>query len=70
MFNQDCMAAHDSNTIITFADDITVLGLFTDDDETAYREQVRDSNLSLNPCTYADSWWCSSSSFCCSVRET
>uniref|UniRef100_A0A8C7GLL8 Reverse transcriptase domain-containing protein n=1 Tax=Oncorhynchus kisutch TaxID=8019 RepID=A0A8C7GLL8_ONCKI len=55
LFTHDCMARHDSNTIIKFADDTTVLGLITDNDETAYREQVRDlarwcqnNNLSLN----------------------
>jgi hypothetical protein len=44
-----------SNTIIKFADDTTVLGLITDNDETAYRDEVRDlavwcqdDNLSLN----------------------
>jgi hypothetical protein len=37
----DCTARHDSNTIIKFADDTTVVGLITDNDETAYRE-VRD----------------------------
>ena len=49
------MAKHDSNTIIKFADDTTVVGLITDNDETAYREEVRDlavwlkdNNLSLN----------------------
>jgi hypothetical protein len=36
------MAKHDSNTIIKFADDTTVVGLITDNDETAYREEVRD----------------------------
>jgi hypothetical protein len=48
------MASHDSNTI-KFADDTTVVGLITDNDETAYREEVRDlavwgqdNNLSLN----------------------
>jgi hypothetical protein len=46
---------HDSNTI-KFADDTTVVGLITSDDETAYREEVSDlavwlrlgSYLSLN----------------------
>ena len=33
-FTHDCMAKHDSNTIIKFAED---------NDETAYREEVRDS---------------------------
>ena len=40
LFTLDCMAWHDSNTIIKFADDTTVLGLITDNDETAYREEV------------------------------
>jgi hypothetical protein len=44
------MARPDSNTIIKFADDTTVVGLITDNNETAYREEVRDqgNNLSLN----------------------
>ena len=42
-----------SNTIIKFADDTTMVGLITDNGETAYREEVRDlagqnNNLSLN----------------------
>jgi hypothetical protein len=44
-----------TNTIIKFADDTTVVGLITDNDETACREEVRelavwcqDNNLSLN----------------------
>jgi hypothetical protein len=36
------MARHDSNTIIKFADDTTVAGRITDNDETAYREEVRN----------------------------
>ena len=36
------MTRHDSNTIIKFADDTTVVGLITDNDETANREEVRD----------------------------
>ena len=53
LFTHDCVAKHNSNTIIKFADDTTVL--ITDNDETAYREEVRDlavccqdNNLSLN----------------------
>ena len=49
------MAKHDSNTIIKFADDTTVVGLITDNDETTCREEVRDlavwcqdNHLSLN----------------------
>ncbi|CDQ71546.1 unnamed protein product [Oncorhynchus mykiss] len=55
LFTHDCTARHDSNTIIKFADDTTVVGLITDNDKTAYREEVRDlavwrqdNNLSLN----------------------
>ena len=36
------VAKHVSNTIIKFADDTTVVGPITDNDETAYREEVRD----------------------------
>ena len=49
------MAKHDSNTTVKFADETTVVGLITDNDETAYREEVKelvvwcqDNNLSLN----------------------
>jgi hypothetical protein len=42
MFTHDCMAKHDSNTIIKFADNTSPVGLITDNDETAYREEVRD----------------------------
>ena len=42
LFTHDCVAPLDSNTTIKFADDTTVVGLITDDDETAYREEVRD----------------------------
>ena len=55
LFTHDCVTKHNSNTIIKFADNTTVVGLITDNDETAYREEVRDlavwcqnSNLSLN----------------------
>ena len=49
------MATHASNTIIKFANDTTVVGLITNNDETAYREAVRalgvwcqENNLSLS----------------------
>ena len=55
LFTHDCTARHDSNTIIKFADDTTVVGLIPDNDETAYREEVKDltvwfkdNNLSIN----------------------
>ena len=55
LFTHDCVAKHTSNSIIKFAHDTTVVGLITNDDRTAYREEVRalgvwclDYNLSLN----------------------
>jgi predicted NACHT family NTPase len=49
------MTMHDSNTIVTFADNTTVVDLITENKEIAYREEVRDlavwcqdNNLSLN----------------------
>ena len=42
LFTHDCMVKHDSNTIIKFAVNTTVVGLITDNNETAYREEVRD----------------------------
>ena len=54
-FTHDCTARHDSNTIIKFAVLTTVVGLITKNDETAYREDVKDlavwcqyNNLSFN----------------------
>jgi hypothetical protein len=37
------MAKHASNSIIKFADDTTVEGLITNNDETDYREEVKGS---------------------------
>jgi hypothetical protein len=42
LFTHDCVAKHDSNTIIKFAEDTMLVGLLNDNDETAYREGVRD----------------------------
>ncbi|KAI3357949.1 hypothetical protein L3Q82_016327, partial [Scortum barcoo] len=38
LFTHDYVATNSSNTIVKFADDTTVIGLITGDDETAYRE--------------------------------
>jgi hypothetical protein len=40
LFTHECVAKHDSNTIFKFADDTT--GLITNNDDTAYRREVRD----------------------------
>ena len=46
---------HASNSIITFAEDTTGVGFITNNDDTAYREEVRglgvwcqENNLTLN----------------------
>ena len=41
LFTHDCVAMQASNAIIKFADDTTVVGLITNNNETAYREEVR-----------------------------
>ena len=53
----DCVATPSSSATLKFADDATVLGLISNNDETFYREEVRvletrcqDYNLSLNVC--------------------
>ncbi len=55
LYTHDCTATHTSNIIVKFADDTTVIGLITDNDETAYREEVStltkwcpENHLSLN----------------------
>uniref|UniRef100_A0A8K9XYH3 Reverse transcriptase domain-containing protein n=1 Tax=Oncorhynchus mykiss TaxID=8022 RepID=A0A8K9XYH3_ONCMY len=55
LFTHDCVATHAYNSIITFGDDTTVVCLITNNDETAYREEVRalgvwcqENNLTLN----------------------
>jgi hypothetical protein len=40
LFTHD--SKHDFNAIITFANETTVVGLITDNDETVYKEEVRD----------------------------
>ncbi|KAI5618995.1 gastrula zinc finger protein XlCGF28.1-like [Silurus asotus] len=55
LLTHDCAPTHSSNHIIKFADDTTVVGLISKNDESAYREEVqritawcRANNLSLN----------------------
>ena len=55
LFTHDCIPVHGSNTIVKFADDTTVIGLISNNDESAYREEVQhlaewctDNNLALN----------------------
>ncbi len=55
LLTHDCTPSHNSNLFIKFADDMTVVGLISNRDETNYRSEVsrlagwcRDNNLSLN----------------------
>ena len=42
LFTYDCEATCSSNAILKFADDTTILGLISNNDETAYREEIGD----------------------------
>ncbi len=55
LYTHDCMSSHRSTSIIKFADDTVVLGLISNNDETAYLDEVerltswcQDNCLSLN----------------------
>ncbi len=55
LYTHDCTATHSSNIIVKFADDTAVIGLITDNDEMAYREELstltkwcQENHLSLN----------------------
>ncbi len=55
LYTHDCAATHSSNVIVKFADDTTLIGLITDNDEMAYRAEVstltkwcQENHLSLN----------------------
>ncbi len=55
LYTHDCTATHSSNVIVTFADDTMVIGLITDNNDTAYRKEVstltkwcQENHLSLN----------------------
>ncbi len=40
LYPHDCTATHSSNIIVKFSDDTTVIGLITNNDETAYRKEA------------------------------
>ena len=55
LFTHDCFATHPTNMVVKFADDTTVVGLISDNDETHYREEIQhltgwcsENNLLLN----------------------
>ena len=40
LYTHDCISIHPSNVVIKFADDTTVVGCISGEDESAYREEV------------------------------
>ncbi len=55
LYTHDCTATHNSNLLVNFVDDTTIIGLISDDEESAYRDEVntlaqwcQSNNLSLN----------------------
>ena len=48
LFTHDCTARHNSKTIITFANDTTVVGLITDNNELVVPGWCQDNSHSLN----------------------
>ena len=55
----DCCAKFETNHIIKFADDTTVVGLIKDNDDSAYREEVQ---LLIN--------WCERNNLLLNVNKT
>ena len=51
LYTHDIAASHDNNVIIKYADDTTIIGLISSNDESHYREEVENvvqwSNLHL-----------------------
>ncbi len=55
LYTHDCMSSHSSTSIVKFADDTVVLGLISNNDKTAYLDEIerltswcQDNCLSLN----------------------
>lgn len=59
LFTHDCQATHESNILVTFADDTTVIGLITNNNEFAYREEVQ--NLTV---------WCDIDNLVLNIKKT
>ncbi len=59
LYTLDCTSTHSSNHIIKFADDTTVIGLISGNDESAYRDEVRKLML-----------WCSENNLVLNTRKT
>ncbi len=47
LYTHDCVSSHSSISIIKFSDDTVVLGLISNDDETAYLDEVERLNIMM-----------------------
>ncbi len=56
LLTHDCTAKFSSNHIIKFADDTTVVGLISNNDETHYREEVAQLALTICPSMWRRQW--------------
>ena len=71
LFTHDCVAMHASNSIIKFADDTTVVGLITNNDETAYRDASATIHLRfLVRLVRALGVWCQEDNLSFNVNKT
>lgn len=59
LFTHDCSATHPTNLVLKFADDTTVVGLISNNDETHYREEVQRL-----------SQWCSRNHLVLNINKT
>ncbi|KAK3537495.1 hypothetical protein QTP70_012125 [Hemibagrus guttatus] len=59
LLTHDCAAMHSSNHIVKFTDDMTVVGLISKNDESAYREEVQQLTA-----------WCKANSLSLNVDKT
>ncbi len=42
LYTHDCSASHDTTALIKFVDDMAVIGLIKNNDEAAFREDVKN----------------------------
>ncbi len=58
LFTNDCCPIHPTNTIVKFEDDPIIVGLISDNSETAYREEIQHFTE-----------WCSYSNFDLNIKK-
>ncbi len=58
-FTNDCQVTYDSNVLVKFTDDTTVIGLIENNNEVVYREEIQ--NLTA---------WCDTNNLVLNIRKT